>query len=264
MRRFVIGDIHGCAKALRTVIEKIDPTPADEIVFLGDYIDRGIDSRNVVDQVIELQSRCNVVSLCGNHELMLLAITGRSIDDALWLASGGRATVTSYGGRLAKIPDTHLEFFSRLRPYYESQDTICVHAGYDPELAMSRQEDAVIHWNHLPATLPAPHLSGKRVVIGHTPQPFGNVLDGGHVVCIDTYCFGGGYLTALDLDTDRVVQADHHGHLRRESALVLSTQLRRLQSRFAAYAHRKLDKAREANEALQKSETSPELRSSRT
>ena len=58
MRRFAIGDIHGCSKALRTLLEVIDPQPEDELIFLGDYIDRGSDSRGVVDQIIELKKRC--------------------------------------------------------------------------------------------------------------------------------------------------------------------------------------------------------------
>lgn len=76
MRRFVIGDIHGCGKALRTLIETIDPDTEDEIVFMGDYIDRGPDSRDVVQQVLDLRERCQVVALRGNHEIMLLGVAG--------------------------------------------------------------------------------------------------------------------------------------------------------------------------------------------
>lgn len=170
MRRFVIGDIHGCAKALRTVIEKIDPKPEDELIFLGDYIDRGPDSRNVVEQVLELQSRCRVVPLCGNHELMLLAIVERGLDDNVWLANGGRATVSSYGGSLAKVPDSHLTFFAKLRPYYETEDAICVHAGYIPELPMRQQAGADLYWNHLPTPLPAPTLAANESSPGIPPR----------------------------------------------------------------------------------------------
>jgi len=221
MRRFAIGDIHGCAKALRTVVQAIDPAPADELVFLGDYIDRGSDSRDTVSQIIELQSHCRVVAIQGNHELMMLAIINRGFDDAVWLASGGRATVTSYGGSVSKIPDTHLQFFHTLRPYYETAREIFVHAGYHPMLEMHQQDDATLFWNHLPGLLPRPHVSGKRVYVGHTPQPSGDVLDIGHLVCLDTYCFGGGYLSALNLDTGQVIQADVHGHLRRDRTAAL-------------------------------------------
>lgn len=215
MRRFVIGDIHGCAKALRTLIETIAPQPDDELVFLGDYVDRGPDSRNVVDQVIELQDQCRVVALRGNHEIMLMGVALGGLDDSVWLANGGNATVSSYNGNLSKIPARHLAFFQELAPYYELIDTIFVHAGYNHLLAMHQQDDATTYWNHLSNPLPLPHQSGKRVFLGHTPQGSGNVLDAGHVVCVDTYCFGGGYLTALEVDSGEVIQADYHGHLRR-------------------------------------------------
>lgn len=219
MRRFAIGDIHGCSKALRTVIETIDPQPEDELVFLGDYVDRGPDSRNVVDQIIEVGGRCNIVPLRGNHEIMMMGVAIGGLDDTVWLANGGRATVTSYGGCLSRIPTKHLAFFQGLAPFYETEDSIFVHAGYHPQVALHQQTEATMFWTHLPSLLPMPHESGKRVFLGHTPQPGGNVLDGGHVVCIDTYCFGNGYLTAFNVDTNEVIQADRHGHLRRTSAL---------------------------------------------
>ena len=246
MRRFAIGDIHGCAKALRTVIETIDPTSNDELIFLGDYIDRGPDSRDVIDQIIELQSRCRVVALRGNHELMMMAIISRGLEETVWLANGGRATMTSYNGSLSKIPNSHLHFFRRLLPYYESHDTICVHAGYNPMLPMDEQLDAVIHWNHLPPRLPLPHVSGKRVFVGHTPQPQGNILDGGHVVCIDTYCFGGGFLTAYDLDSNQLIQVNHHGHQRREPALAMVKRFREIKHRLSDFSQRQRLRAREA------------------
>ncbi len=228
MRRFVIGDIHGCGKALRTLIEAIEPRPQDEIVFLGDYIDRGPDSRDVIQQILELRERCHVVTLRGNHEIMLLGVALGGLDDTVWLENGGVATVTSYGGKLSRIPPDHLEFFQKLEPYYETSDCIFVHAGYHHHLEMHEQDSATTYWNHLPSPLPAPHKSGKRVIVGHTPQPNGCVLDGGHVICVDTYCFGGGYLTALETNTCDVFQADRHGHLRRAPLQVITNRLGRL------------------------------------
>lgn len=217
MRRFVIGDIHGCSKALRSLIEAIDPNPKDELVFLGDYVDRGPDSKDVVDQIIALHDRCRVVALRGNHEIMLIAVALGGLDDKVWLKNGGRATVSSYGGSLAKIPADHLSFYQDLLPYYEASDSIFVHAGYDPTLSMQEQDDNTLYWSHLPRPLPLPHKSGKRVFVGHTPQGEGTILDGGHILCIDTYCFGGGYLTALNVDTNEVLQSNYHGHMRRNS-----------------------------------------------
>ena len=240
MRRFAIGDVHGCAKALRTVIEEIDPLPEDTLIFLGDYIDRGPNSRDVVQQIIELQARCQVIPLCGNHELVLSAILDRGVDQAAWFAGGGRATLTSYGGKLSKIPESHREFLRDLKPYYEDQDTICVHACYDPRLPMNQQSGRILHWDHLPAKLPLPHVSGKRVFFGHTPQPTGNVLDAGHLVCIDTYCFGGGFLTAFDIDSNDLIQVDHHGHLRRAPGAAIVKALRHVRKRVTELAQRRL------------------------
>jgi serine/threonine protein phosphatase 1 len=240
MRRFAIGDIHGCAKALRTLVEHIDPQPDDELIFLGDYIDRGPDSRNVIDQILELEFRCRVVPLVGNHELAMLAIIQHGVNEKVWLTNGGRATLTSYGGSLTKLPQSHLDFFRRLSRFHEMSDSICVHAGYEAELPMEQQADATMFWNHLPLDWPAPHVSGKRMVFGHTPQASGRILDAGHFVCIDTYCFGGGYLTALELDTNAILQANHHGHLRRQSTSgAIARGAKTIGRRLAAYWRRR-------------------------
>ncbi len=216
MRRFAIGDIHGCSKSLRTLIETIAPQPDDELIFLGDYIDRGPDSRDVVQQLIELKQRCRLVTLRGNHEIMLVAVALRGMDDTVWLENGGQATVTSYGGSLTRIPDDHIRFFRELKPYYETDDTIFVHAGYCHLLDMHEMDEATMYWKHLPFPLPLRHKSGKRVFVGHTPQPAGKILERDHLVCIDTYCFGGGYLTAYELETGDLIQVNVHGFLRRQ------------------------------------------------
>jgi serine/threonine protein phosphatase 1 len=225
MRRFVVGDIHGCAKSLRTLIESIQPQSDDQIIFLGDYVDRGPASRDVVDQLIDLSEKCDVVTLRGNHEVMLMGATLGGMDPDTWKKNGGLATISSYGGSLRKIPEKHIAFFQQLRPYYETENEIFVHACYDPALEMREQDDSTIYWTHLPNPLPEPHFSGKRVFVGHTPQPFGQVLRAEHLVCIDTYCFGDGFLSAMDLETGEVIQVNRHGHLRRDPLADFTGQL---------------------------------------
>ena len=201
-------------KSLRSLIEELAPEPDDELVFLGDYVDRGPDSRDVVDQLIQLQDRCQVVPLMGNHELMMLgAISG--LDPTHWIANGGLATLTSYGGSLSRVPPAHVEFLQSLRKHFETEREIFVHACYDGSLPMDEQCDELRYWTHLGPFFPAPHQSGKRVYVGHTPQSAGNILDLGYLVCLDTYCFGRGFLTAINLDTTELTQVDYHGHLRR-------------------------------------------------
>ncbi len=240
MRRFVIGDVHGCAKALRSLIEAINPQVDDELVFLGDYIDRGPDSRDVIQQILDLRERCHVVALRGNHEIMLLGVALGGLNDEVWLENGGVATVSSYGGSLSKIPPEHLEFFQRLEPYYETAETIFVHAGYHHQLDMHEQDSATIYWKHLPSPLPPPHKSGKRMIVGHTPQSNGNVLDAGHVICVDTYCFGGGFLTAFETSSYEVIQADRHGHLRRDPVQVMISRLSRIYKSISRFCRERL------------------------
>ncbi len=214
MRQFAIGDIHGCAKALRSLIEEIAPGPDDELIFLGDYIDRGPDSKDVIEQIIALQKVCRVIALRGNHEIMLMGVIA-GLDDTIWSHCGGQATLASYGGTLDKIPADHLEFLRSLQAYHVTEESIFVHANYVASISMDLQEETTLFWKHLDFPRPSAHCSGKRVFLGHTPQPGGNVLDLGHLVCIDTYCFGGGYLTAMETATCDLWQTDRHGHVRR-------------------------------------------------
>jgi serine/threonine protein phosphatase 1 len=102
-RTIVTGDIHGCATALKTIIEAIQPTEQDTLVFLGDYIDRGPDSRGVVEQVVALAERCTVVPLLGNHEEMLLAaLEGGQSEVRYWRKFGGDVALASTGGRAGR------------------------------------------------------------------------------------------------------------------------------------------------------------------
>src|ERR1700730_14881921 len=96
-REIAIGDIHGCSKALAALLDAIQPGPEDTIVTLGDYIDWGPDSRGVLQQLIELEERCTLVPIRGNHEEMLLAAREGRSDLGYWLKFGGRETLASYG-----------------------------------------------------------------------------------------------------------------------------------------------------------------------
>jgi serine/threonine protein phosphatase 1 len=213
-RLIAIGDVHGCSQALATVLDQIAPSPGDTIVTLGDYIDRGPDSRGVVEQLLVLQDRCRLRPLLGNHEVLLLAALQGERELLFWRNCGGAATLASYGGRLDDIPAEHLEFLRACRPYFETPEYLFVHANYDPHLPLEEQDPEVLFWKHLLYGVPARHRSGKTAVVGHTPQPDGNVLDLGHLLCLDTYCFGNGYLTAMDLETREIWQADKFGHRR--------------------------------------------------
>jgi serine/threonine protein phosphatase 1 len=218
-RTIAIGDIHGCTTALAAVLQAIVPQPDDEIVLLGDYVDRGPDSRGVIDLLLEWQARCRMISLLGNHEIMMLAALDSLNELRFWLQCGGMATLDSYGGDLESIPESHLAFLRGLRTYYETDRQLFFHANYDPRLPPQQQPDHLLFWQHLllhPSgrhTIPGPHYSGKTAFVGHSPQESGQILDLDHVVCIDTYCVGTGCLTALEVNTRQSWRATKTGQL---------------------------------------------------
>jgi serine/threonine protein phosphatase 1 len=212
-RIIAIGDIHGCSVAFRTLMNAIQPTPLDTLVLLGDYIDRGPDSRGVLDQVLQLTERCQVVPLLGNHEEMLLGALEGKDDLGFWLKFGGRDTLDSYGGDFKKVPAEHIRFIKRCRNYYETLGQFFVHAYYDPDRPLYEQLWNGMRWLSLPRC-PLRHCSGKVAIVGHTAQTSGEILDMGFLKCIDTFCHGGGWLTALAVDTGQVWQANQEGVLR--------------------------------------------------
>jgi serine/threonine protein phosphatase 1 len=213
-RTIAIGDIHGCSTALRTLLAGVNPQPEDKLILLGDYIDRGPDSRGVLDQLITLVEHCEVIPLLGNHEVMLLqSLTNREMFE-FWKACGGNETLQSYGGSLENLPFEHLVFFRGLRKFYETDEFIFVHANYDAELPIQETSEDLLFWEHVTSVPPVRHCSGKIVVVGHTPQGSGCVLDLGHLICLDTYCFGGEWLTAMDVHSKQIWQADQLGQLR--------------------------------------------------
>ena len=219
-RTIAIGDIHGCSAALDALLEVIRPRPEDTIVALGDYINRGPDSRGVLDRLIELRDCCCLIPLLGNHEEMLFEALAESYPLDYFLGVGGDATLESYGSDrdLSLIPDSHIQFLESCIDFYETGTHIFVHANYDPDLTMGEQSSPTLRWEPLGKSLPKPHVSGKTVIVGHTSQKSGEILDLGHVKCIDTYCYGGGWLTALEVKTGVSWQADREGILRRGSS----------------------------------------------
>ncbi|WP_165071611.1 metallophosphoesterase family protein [Paludisphaera rhizosphaerae] len=212
-RTIAVGDVHGCSKALNALIDEIRPTRDDLIVTLGDYVNRGPNSRGVLDSLADLKRRCRLVSILGNHDEMLLqARTG--LPAAAATAPDGRRPARDWGRELRKLRPENLAFLDACVSYFETDSHIFVHAAYDPARPMDRQPESLLRWYSLRNGVPRPHYSGKTVVAGHTSQKNGKILNLGHIVCIDTYCHGGGWLTALDVHTGHAWQADRGGRLR--------------------------------------------------
>lgn len=187
------GDIHGMhdefLELIALVLKEFENTPNQQLrlVFLGDYIDRGPKSKEVVDKIIELRENFGdeaVITLLGNHEQMLLdAMRGGQDDLGLFMINGGLATMRSYGVSSPKdIPFTHKEFYRSCRKHYEDELRYFVHAGvvpttplreqskYDGDYSMSRQ------WIREPF-LGYTKKFGKYIVHGHTPSLEAQVLD---------------------------------------------------------------------------------------
>jgi Calcineurin-like phosphoesterase len=221
-RTIAIGDIHGCSAALGALIDAIALSAGDTIVALGDYIDRGPDSRGVLDRLIGLRARCRLVPLLGDHEEMLLDALRDNASLRKWLTCGGADTLRSYGWapgshrrRLTDwIPEAHRVFLNSCEPYHETATHLFVHAGLVSDLPMDQQPALALRWRVTDARTATPHCSGKTAIVGHTRQLSGQVLDLSFLSCIDTNCVRGGWLTALDTTTDRVWQTDRAGRLR--------------------------------------------------
>lgn len=212
-RHLAIGDIHGCIKALTSLIDFVALRSDDTIVTLGDYVDRGPDSRAVLDFVIELSNNHDLVPLRGNHEIMMLDARQKESWLGPWLSYGGAATLESYGGSFDDVPDSHIEFLENdLMAHHESDSHFFVHANVSPDIALADQTDAALYWQKY--NDPPPHCSGKIMVCGHTQQASGLPASNGHSVCIDTRAWDDGWLSCLDVASGRIWQANEAGENR--------------------------------------------------
>jgi serine/threonine protein phosphatase 1 len=222
MRTLAVGDIHGCSTLLDDLLAAVRPTADDLLVFLGDYVDRGPDGRGVIDRLLALRRTHRVVCLRGNHELMMLRARHDRSEARMWLSVGGTQTLGSYGrspgrtGTLADVPAEHWEFMERTCvDYYETDTHVFAHAGVDPSLPLGEQDEMWLFWEFLDRTRPpARHVSGKTVVCGHSSQRSGEILDLGTTVCIDTFAYGGGWLTCLEPMTGLYWQVNLMGKVR--------------------------------------------------
>jgi serine/threonine protein phosphatase 1 len=199
---YAIGDVHGCFDKLVRLLGRCrlhcGARPM-RLVCIGDYLDRGPQSRRVVELLIETQAAApdQVICLCGNHEAMALAaaVQGGEIE-ALWLLNGAAETLQSYGvAEAAALPMAHLEWFQSLPVSYDDGRRYFVHAGVDPRVPLERQSEEDQLW------IREPFLShggdyGRLIVHGHTPVPNGVPDLRANRLNIDTGAVFGGPLTA--------------------------------------------------------------------
>lgn len=216
-RILAVGDIHGHTPALAAALAAASPQSGDMVVTLGDYVDRGPDTRGTIDFLIELAGRCTMAPLLGNHDWLVLELAaGRGAAFRDWLSFGGDATLASYECDSPEhFPAAHLDFLRGCRLFYETEHHFFVHGNYIKELPLAEQPQEVLLWDALRYRLPGPHCSGKTAVLGHTAQKSGEVLDLGYAKCIDTWVYGDGWLTVLDVTSGQIWQADKEGKLRK-------------------------------------------------
>ena len=218
-RHLAIGDIHGCIRALTSLVDFVELRPDDTVVTLGDYVDRGPDSSAVLDFVIELGKTHNLVPLRGNHEIMMLDSRESKSWYHAWLRYGGEETLLSYSpsegvsGSFADVPDAHIDFLeNELMSYYECRTHFFVHANADANIALEGQTDPALYWRRY--NNPEQHCSGKIMVCGHTIQQSGLPAYNGNAICIDTWAYGDGWLTCLDVESGTIWQANEAGDRR--------------------------------------------------
>ncbi|MCX7422167.1 MAG: metallophosphoesterase family protein [Planctomycetia bacterium] len=209
-RLIAIGDIHGHAKALRRLLEQVQPNPADTIVTLGDCVNRGPYSRDVLDCLLELQHACRLISILGNHDEMMLDSRNDRFALERWATQAGEETLRSYGEPLAisNVPQAHWDLLSSFVSFHETDHFIFVHANYCWYTPMDQQPASLLRWLSLDESKPQPHRSEKIVILGHTPGP---IRDFGHYRCIDTGCGFGGLLTAMEVHTGQCWQVTESG-----------------------------------------------------
>jgi serine/threonine protein phosphatase 1 len=203
---YAIGDVHGCADKLDHLLDRIRGHAAGQpmrLVFLGDYIDRGPDSRRVIATIRRLQSEIgNVICLRGNHEAILLDAL-RTGDEELWLLNGALQTLVSYDAmQAADLPREDVEWISSLRLSFDDGRRLFVHAGVNPLTSLERQTEQDLVWIREPF-LSSDRDFGRLVVHGHTPLRTGRPDLRRNRLNLDTAAVYGGPLSAAVFTADK-------------------------------------------------------------
>lgn len=227
---FVIGDLHGCARQMRDLQAQMHSTDPDaHQVYVGDYVDRGEQSQEVLQTLYDLRENPAVTCLCGNHEdMMLRFLQEPSPKSARWLQFGGLNTLGSFGitegapllalaeKLQAAIGPDMINWLETLPTSWDSGNLTVVHAGADPALPMDQQQHQTLKWGH-PDFLTTPRSDGIWVAHGHTIVEQASAAQGR--VAVDTGVYATGRLTAAYItpDTCAFLQADeprvYQGHV---------------------------------------------------
>ena len=232
MNIFAIGDIHGCLSELTLLHKKIlahekFDVKNDLLIYLGDYIDRGLQSKQVIDQIIKLRNnKIKIINLMGNHEdIMIDFLFNKKNNIENWLDFGADQTFKSYNIEivdfikdgfedhiidrlrnrlLEQMNKNHIDFFNNLELTYSTEKYLFVHAGIDPKKNLQEQVKKDYLWSRSDAFFDKDFKSEKTIVHGHTPEP--NIIDNSNRINIDTGCYFSGKLSCVclsDIDDSR-------------------------------------------------------------
>ncbi|ABR63499.1 serine/threonine protein phosphatase [Sinorhizobium medicae] len=198
---FAVGDIHGCLAQLETLLASIESIAAGgRVIFLGDLVDRGPDSRGVVERIMAgpRTTGWKWITLKGNHEAMLVAARKGRPEMSLWLINGGEETMASYGGA---IPLSHLVWMAELPSIIIERHRIFVHAGVDENIPLDEQGDDILLWMRTDPNYSGTYW-GRHVCHGHTPSR-SNPRTVGNRTNVDSGAVFGGMLSCAVFDDDR-------------------------------------------------------------
>lgn len=211
--RYAISDIHGCAKTFRKMVEEVlQLKPTDTLFLLGDYIDRGLDSKGVIDFILELRANnFTVECLAGNHEEMMMEAYSSPELVAHWIRNGGQETLLSFEvTAITKVPTPYWEFFDNLKTYIALEDYLLVHAGFNFAAPDPFKDTHAMLWIRNFA-IDKQILGNRKIIHGHTPIPAAKIAatikdSSSDIINIDGGCVYNqlpllGNLTALNLDT---------------------------------------------------------------
>ncbi|MEO1450853.1 MAG: metallophosphoesterase family protein [Bacteroidota bacterium] len=218
MAIYAIGDIHGSLAALKTLFKQGNIQEGDKVIFLGDYVDKGPDSKGVLDWLIDRRDTYDFTFLLGNHEIMMQAARKTRTHLWRWVRSGGGATLDAYGigddpDWVGKIDQAHWDFIDACLPFLELGEYVFVHAGLKPGKPLTDQVPHHLFWKKYET--PERYAPAKTVICGHTPRKNGHIADFGHTICIDTYAYGGQWLSCLNVETQTYLQANEKAQFRR-------------------------------------------------
>jgi serine/threonine protein phosphatase 1 len=202
---YVIPDVHGRYDLFCEGLSDISAHSqgsAGVIVMLGDYVDKGPDSKQVIDRLLSsVADGWNLVALKGNHDAMMAEALRDPSKMAAWIEKGGDAALASYGGDPAAVPQSHIAWLDQLRLMHVDTHRLYVHAGVDPEIPLGRQNEATLLWKRYPKGFSG-GFGELHVVHGHDNFPEGPLVYEGRTN-LDTLAWRTGRLTIGVFDDDR-------------------------------------------------------------